>query len=454
MDPVLERRVSVSAREAHGFQLGRAFSSGRQGIVYHAEHIKSRREAVVKICYFSKDSKRAKFKVEVENTLLLQNSRYVAKVIHHHEDEKYGVMYLKKYETDLLEYLMDHPFTIRTARKVFFRVCKGVLHAHQLGVAHRDLKPENVFLDGKGRPVVGDFGSSVRVEPGMRCDEVIGTELYCAPEVLRGERYDPFACDVFSLGIMLHVLVCGHWPYAGSSKAEVREHIKSGNLKMMESAFNRPSLHLIKAMTAFRSSDRPTLAEVVEHEWFMGGPNDCHMVTPQASIEEPFPYECPEQSSEESDGHDSDDTHLSDSRGYGRFGSVVGHEDVPTSHSSDRLRSVSGRTPKRHRSLSTSLQRIGLSSLSRIAGRMGRGKTRSRDDPNTSPDSSTSPGSTSPSPSRKDYSSPVRASSLRSTRSRKLSSGSGSPSRSLSSRTRRSRKGSSKLEEEDLSALP
>lgn len=441
MDPILERRVSVSARESHGFELGRAFSSGRQGVVYHAEHIKSRREAVVKICYFSKDSKRAKFKVEVQNTLVLQHSRYVAKVIHHYEDEKYGVMYLKKYETDLLEYLMDHPFTVRTARKVFFRVCKGVLEAHQMGIAHRDLKPENVFLDSKGRPVVGDFGSSVRGEKGMRCDECIGTELYCAPEVLRGERYDPFACDVFSLGIMLHVLVCGHWPYAGSSKAEVREHIKSGKLKMMESAFNRPSLHLIKAMTAYRSSERPTMAEVLAHEWFMGGLTDCHMVTPQASLEEPFPYECPTHSSD-----DESEEQNQDRTGYGRFGSVVGQEATLSSLSSDRLSSVSARAhPKRHRSLSTSLQRIGLSGLSRIA-RMGRSKNRIEYG---------SSNSNSPSPNESPAASPSipsRSNSSRASRSRKLSGANVLPSRSASSRHGR-RKHSRKLDE-DLAPPP
>lgn len=40
----------------------------------------------------------------------------------------------------------------------FFKMCEGVMYAHEIGVIHRDLKPENIFLRTSGDAVVGDFG--------------------------------------------------------------------------------------------------------------------------------------------------------------------------------------------------------------------------------------------------------------------------------------------------------
>jgi len=406
--------------------------------VYHAEHITSHKEAVVKICYFSRSSKRDKFRIEVENTLLLQDSRYVARVLHHHEEEKYGVMYLRKYETDLLEYLMDHPFTLSSARGVFFRVCKGVLHAHSRGIAHRDLKPENIFMDRKGKPVIGDFGSSIKVDEGELCDECIGTELYCAPEVLRGEHYNPFASDVFSLGILLHVLVCGHWPYTGSSKTSVRENIKNGHMKLMEPAFSKKSFDLLSRMTAFSPSDRPRMEDVIHHPWFVKDPLHCPLVTPQHSIDDDddLPPITIDGLSTDDDFVESDMEE--DVAGYRRYGSAADPEvgPDPCSLSADTLPDVSLGVAKRHRSFSTSLR----SSLTRLArvGRKPKRMPRQRG-------SRTSSGSTSPSHSRSPDRRPITSPGER-------TSANSSPSHSPASRRTRKRSDSRRRVQEVASA--
>ena len=69
------------------------------------------------------------------------------------------------------------------------KVARAVQYAHEQGVLHRDLKPGNILLDGRGEPLVSDFGLA-------RCEEIasqltrslasFGTPGYIAPEQADG----------------------------------------------------------------------------------------------------------------------------------------------------------------------------------------------------------------------------------------------------------------------------
>ena len=101
------------------------------------------------------------------------------------------------------------------------QVADAVHHAHERGVIHRDLKPDNVLVDGRGRPVVLDFGvararESSDVLTTMRTEEgaLLGTLAYMAPEQLSGgpETVTP-RIDVYALGVLAFELLSGRLPY-------------------------------------------------------------------------------------------------------------------------------------------------------------------------------------------------------------------------------------------------
>eukprot|EP00300_Choanocystis_sp_HF-7_P039993 c6373_g1_i1.p1 GENE.c6373_g1_i1~~c6373_g1_i1.p1 ORF type:complete len:239 (+),score=45.63 c6373_g1_i1:69-719(+) len=102
------------------------------------------------------------------------------------------------------------------AMQLFRSMLAGVEACHHNGVIHRDLKPENILLTADDDIKVTDFGLSNfnpnTTEPAL-LDTVCGTPNYAAPEVLAGQGYDGALADVWSLGCILFVMVCGCLPF-------------------------------------------------------------------------------------------------------------------------------------------------------------------------------------------------------------------------------------------------
>jgi serine/threonine protein kinase len=92
------------------------------------------------------------------------------------------------------------------------QLINGIEYIHSMGVAHRDLKPENLLLDASSRILkITDFGiSSVFKSPFGSLREkgkgVAGTTSHIAPEEFIETEYDPEMVDIWSLGIIMHVL--------------------------------------------------------------------------------------------------------------------------------------------------------------------------------------------------------------------------------------------------------
>src|SRR5215471_17310631 len=122
----------------------------------------------------------------------------------------------------------------RRAIALMAKVARAVQYAHEQGILHRDLKPGNILLDGRGEPLVSDFGLAKWLEPTghlTRTPTVFGTPGYIAPEQVNGSsgNLTP-AADVYSLGAVLFDLFTGQPPFTG-------EHA----LKTIQQATQKPA---------------------------------------------------------------------------------------------------------------------------------------------------------------------------------------------------------------------
>jgi serine/threonine protein kinase len=147
----------------------------------------------------------------------------------------------------------------RQAVRLIAKVARAIDYANNEGILHRDLKPGNILLDGRGEPLVGDFGLAKWIDAASdltRTMTVFGTPGYIAPEQLGGSagNLTP-AVDVYSLGAILFELLSGQPPF-------VAEHA----LAVIRQAAEKPAPKLRSIVPAFDRDLETVCARCLERE--------------------------------------------------------------------------------------------------------------------------------------------------------------------------------------------
>jgi calcium-dependent protein kinase len=105
----------------------------------------------------------------------------------------------------------------------------AVNYLHENNIAHRDLKPENVMLSEVGlesQLKLIDFGLAKYCQTrSQQMHTKAGSCYYVAPEILSG-TYD-MRCDVWALGVILHIFLAGCPPFNGESDFKIFRAIRN-----------------------------------------------------------------------------------------------------------------------------------------------------------------------------------------------------------------------------------
>ncbi|KAK5892861.1 hypothetical protein CesoFtcFv8_013209 [Champsocephalus esox] len=173
---------------------------------------------------------------------------------------------------DMFDYIMKHEEGLNEelAKKYFAQIVHAISYCHRLHVVHRDLKPENVvFFEKQGLVKLTDFGFSNKFQPGKKLTTSCGSLAYSAPEILLGDEYDAPAVDIWSLGVILFMLVCGQPPFQEANDSEtltmimdckysVPDHVSSACKDLIDRMLQRDPKH------------RASLEEIEGHAWLQG----------------------------------------------------------------------------------------------------------------------------------------------------------------------------------------
>jgi len=106
----------------------------------------------------------------------------------------------------------NHGFSEDVCKYILLQILNGVDTLHKEGICHRDLKPDNMVIGGDNYDIkLCDFGYSTKYINGdnnkKKLKSVVGTNYYCAPEILEGKEYDGVKVDIFSIGALLFTLM-------------------------------------------------------------------------------------------------------------------------------------------------------------------------------------------------------------------------------------------------------
>jgi CheY-like chemotaxis protein len=111
------------------------------------------------------------------------------------------------------------------------QLCDALAVAHELGIVHRDIKPANMIVDAAGVLKVMDFGIARSLSPEAKKltggGFMVGTPLYMAPEVMRGQAAGA-AADMYAVGVVLYECLTGRVPFDEFSPVELLAAIVAG----------------------------------------------------------------------------------------------------------------------------------------------------------------------------------------------------------------------------------
>ncbi|AWP04899.1 putative SNF-related serine/threonine-protein kinase-like [Scophthalmus maximus] len=173
---------------------------------------------------------------------------------------------------DMYDCIMKHDggLSEEVAKCYFAQIVHAISYCHRLHVVHRDLKPENVvFFEKQGVVKLTDFGFSNRFQPGKNLNTSCGSLAYSAPEILLGDEYDAPAVDIWSLGVILFMLVCGQPPFQEANDSETLTMIMDCKYTVPPH-ISHACGDLIGHMLQRDPKKRATLEQIEAHEWLQG----------------------------------------------------------------------------------------------------------------------------------------------------------------------------------------
>ncbi|XP_036392519.1 serine/threonine-protein kinase SIK2 [Megalops cyprinoides] len=251
------------------YDIERTLGKGNFAVVKLARHRITKTEVAIKII--------DKTQLDAVNLEKIYREVQIMKMLDHpHIIKLYQVMETKNMlylvteyakNGEIFDYLANHGrLSEPEARRKFWQILSAVEYCHNRHIVHRDLKAENLLLDGHMNIKIADFGFANFFQPGEPLATWCGSPPYAAPEVFEGQQYEGPQLDIWSMGVVLYVLVCGALPFDGPTLPVLRQRVLEGRFRIPY-FMTEDCEHLIRRMLVLDPSKRLSVAQIKEHRW-------------------------------------------------------------------------------------------------------------------------------------------------------------------------------------------
>ncbi|GAA6063577.1 hypothetical protein JCM10212_003156 [Sporobolomyces blumeae] len=171
-------------------------------------------------------------------------------------------------------------FTEADAASIVTDILEAVKYLHSHSIVHRDLKPENLLYarEGADTVMIADFGIAKRLGPGEKLTVPAGSPGYAPPEIMNQQPHG-LPVDIWSVGIITYLLLCGYLPFKSTHTADLVRDVNRANVRFEKEFWKNISddakafcLALIKP----NPKDRPTAEQALKHKWLVEADEEKH----------------------------------------------------------------------------------------------------------------------------------------------------------------------------------
>uniref|UniRef100_A0AAZ3NNF1 Serine/threonine-protein kinase 33 n=1 Tax=Oncorhynchus tshawytscha TaxID=74940 RepID=A0AAZ3NNF1_ONCTS len=280
------------------YSFGKKLGQGSFGVVCEATHNETMKKWAIKKVNKEKAGSSGVKLLEREVSILKRvNHAHIIHLEEVFETQKRMYLVTELCEGGELKELLQKNtrFTEEETRHIINSLAEAIVYLHKKDIVHRDLKLENILVKsyhGVDNDMINikvtDFGLSVK-KGGVGSENMLkatcGTPIYMAPEVINAHEYSQ-QCDVWSIGVIMYMLLCGEPPFIATSEERLFEMIKKGELHFVGPIWDSISDAAKKVLSCLLKVDpahRITANELLDNPWITGDTNT--LATPTNVLE-------------------------------------------------------------------------------------------------------------------------------------------------------------------------
>lgn len=266
----------------HMYEYLRPIGRGGFASVHLVHSIRYNQEFAAKLIDINNINNRSEI-----NTLMQLNGPNVIKMYETFEDDTYLYIILEYCEGgSFADFIREHG---PLPREKLYRVCAKLIETlqqcHEKKIAHRDIKPANVLIDAWGRPKLADFGLAQFYSDDREGINFSGSKPYMSPELIMKTEYNPFAADVWALGITFYFFAYGRLPWSYADRKELENQVVMGMINYpYEPTYESNFIQCLRGMTSVHPKNRVTLKFLLQQDFLKSVTHNGNVPSSSSSV--------------------------------------------------------------------------------------------------------------------------------------------------------------------------
>jgi serine/threonine protein kinase len=257
------------------YEIGKELGRGAFSIVKLGVNRKTKEKVAIKVIDKANVGKEYEKNLRMEMDILHKVHHPNIIQLHEMMEEDNKIFFVMELVTggELFDRIVEKgSYTEEDAQVLVRKIVCAIEYLHGQNIAHRDLKPENLLVKSVADDTevkIADFGLSKIIDEQKMMQTACGTPGYVAPEVLNAEGYDK-EVDMWSIGVITYILLCGFPPFYAETVPEVFEQIMKAEYDFPEEYWNEISAEgkdFIRHLLVVDTKERLTASQALQHPW-------------------------------------------------------------------------------------------------------------------------------------------------------------------------------------------